>query len=412
MLIIRNRNYRLLFTAAAVSNLGDGISALAFPWLAALLTRDPLLIAAVAAASKLPWLLFSAPAGVITDRYDRQRLMVCADVIRFGLTFAVICLILLVPALEPAPQNTRYVGALAVLAFGLGMAEVLRDNAAQTALPSVVEPSQLERANGQIWSVEQIMGAFIGPPLAGALIALAVPMPFLVDALSFALAAVLVACISFPARTAPVERHSFWSEMKEGARWLLAHRTVLQLAVLLGFVNAFHAGYATLHVLVAQEILGLGAVGFGLLMMAAAAGGVLGGIFGPQVVERYGPQRVFLAAICCFAIEPLIFSFSSSAYVIAVAMAATMAAAVTYNVVTVSYRQRRIPDAILGRVNALYRLLGWGAMPVGIMLAGFAVSTLEGVIDRQAALRVPFGYAAAGYILLLIYAANRISLDD
>ena len=171
MLLTRNRNYRLLFSASAVSNLGDGISALAFPWLASLLTRDPVLIAAVAAAGKLPWLLFTAPAGVITDRADRQRLMVLSDILRMVLTCGVIALIFAVPDLAPSDDNQLYVWGLAALAFALGMAEVLRDNAAQTALPSLAEGRELKEANGQIWSVEQTMGAFVGPPLAGILIA-------------------------------------------------------------------------------------------------------------------------------------------------------------------------------------------------------------------------------------------------
>lgn len=78
-LLAHNRPYRLLFSATAVSNLGDGISALAFPWLATLLTRDPLLIALVAFSQRLPWLLFALPAGVITDRYDRRSLIMRAD---------------------------------------------------------------------------------------------------------------------------------------------------------------------------------------------------------------------------------------------------------------------------------------------------------------------------------------------
>lgn len=67
-LLAKNRNYRLLFSASAISNLGDGVSALAFPWLASLITRDPFMIATVAFATRLPWLLFTLPAGVITDR--------------------------------------------------------------------------------------------------------------------------------------------------------------------------------------------------------------------------------------------------------------------------------------------------------------------------------------------------------
>ena len=98
-LLRKNRNYRLLFSATAVSNLGDGISALAFPWLASLVTRDPVLISLTAVATRLPWFLFTLPAGVWTDRTDRQRLMVRADIFRCLLTFVIVARILSGPAL-------------------------------------------------------------------------------------------------------------------------------------------------------------------------------------------------------------------------------------------------------------------------------------------------------------------------
>ncbi|MGD2044337.1 MAG: MFS transporter, partial [Acidimicrobiia bacterium] len=78
-------NYWKLWTASVISNLGDGIALIAYPWLASSLTRNPLHIAAVAVVTRLPWLLFSLPAGVITDRVDRRRLAAWMDVFRFVL---------------------------------------------------------------------------------------------------------------------------------------------------------------------------------------------------------------------------------------------------------------------------------------------------------------------------------------
>ncbi len=82
-------NYHKLFISTVVSNVGDGISLIAYPWLASALTRNPLLIAAVALVQRLPWLVFTLPAGVITDRVDRKKAMVTADLVRFGLTLVV-----------------------------------------------------------------------------------------------------------------------------------------------------------------------------------------------------------------------------------------------------------------------------------------------------------------------------------
>ena len=119
-LLVKNRSFRLLFSATAVSNLGDGVSALAFPWLATLITRDPALVALVAFATTLPWLLFSVPVGVLVDRYDRRLLMVRADLFRLILTCGVISLIFSIPSFPPEGDPLLYILVLAALGMMLG----------------------------------------------------------------------------------------------------------------------------------------------------------------------------------------------------------------------------------------------------------------------------------------------------
>lgn len=406
------KNYRLLFSASAISNLGDGVSSLAFPWLATLLTRDPMLIALVAAATRLPWLLFSIPAGVWTDRRDRRRLMVQADLVRFCLTGCVVAVTLTLPTI-PQDASLYYIYALAALAFFLGSAEVLRDNAAQTILPSVVAKEQLEQANGQLWSIEQIMGAFIGPPLAGFLIAYAVPAPFLLDTATFALAAVLVWCMALSAdnpRTPP--SRSWIYEAREGGHWLLQHREILQLALMLGCLNACNAMTLTVLPLFGQELLGLSAAQYGLLITAEAAGGVIGGLACPMIVAYIGGRRALMLALPTMTCGWGMIVFYPTPWFVALGLFLGMFAGLLWNVVTVSYRQRRIPDALLGRVNSLYRFFGWGALPIGSLIGGALVSLAEPNLGREMALRLPFAVAACGALTLWAYATLRLKLKD
>lgn len=408
-LLAKNRSFRLLFSASAVSNLGDGVSALAFPWLATLITRDPALIALVAFATRLPWLLFAIPAGVLTDRADRRRLMVQADTLRLILTGGVIALIFTIPTM-PVPDNPGlYIAILCAFAFLLGSAEVVRDNAAQTVLPSIVPKADLERANGQLWSVEQVMGSFIGPPLAGMLIALAVPAPFTLDALSFGLAAWLVWMIAIPPRIAP-PRRSILIEMKEGWTWMRAHATILRLAIMLGLINAMFTMSLTVLVLLSQEVLGLDAVGHGVLLTAGAAGGVIGGLLGPWVVTKIGPNRSVYAALALFPLPFVIFAITGNPIIAGIALFLETASGMLWNIVTVSYRQRRIPDDLLGRVNSLYRFFGWGMMPFGALLAGLLVAWAEPGLGREAALRVPFILGAVGSVLMCAYGIAKLRL--
>lgn len=409
-LLAQNRSFRLLFSATAISNLGDGVSALAFPWLATLITRDPALIALVAFATRLPWLLFAIPAGVIVDRHDRRLLMVRADLFRLLLTGGVIALIISMPALPPPAGAEPYIAALAAFAFLLGSAEVIRDNAAQTVLPSIVAKTDLETANGQLWSVEQIAGAFVGPPLAGVLIALAVPAPFALDALTFGLAAWLVWCIAIPARV-PGPKTRIWPQITEGWRWLRAHPVMLRLAVMLGLINALATMAVTVLVLLSQEILGLSAAGHGLLLTAGAAGGVIGGLIGPRVVARIGRQNSLWLALALMPLPFVMIGLTGSPWVAALALFIEMIAALLWNIVTVSYRQRLIPDVLLGRVNALYRFFGWGMMPAGALAGGWIVALSEPQLGRELALRLPYLLAALGSLMMLLYGRARLRLQ-
>src|SRR5918995_3339620 len=78
-----------LFAGSVISNLGDGMGLIAYPWLASAVTRNPILIALVGVVQRLPWLVFTLPVGVITDRYDRRTLMVLSNIARTVLTLGV-----------------------------------------------------------------------------------------------------------------------------------------------------------------------------------------------------------------------------------------------------------------------------------------------------------------------------------
>lgn len=413
MLLARNRNFRLFFSAAGITNLGDGISALAFPWLATLITRDPFLIGLVAAAQRFPWLFFALPAGVITDRVDRRLLLVRADLFRMILTFGVVTLILSAPPLplaDGAAQAWPMILGLSAAAFLLGTAEVFRDNAAQTAMPQIVEDKDLEQANGQLWSIEQIMGQFIGPPVAGLLIALSVPLPFAFDAVTFGVAAALVWWVTM--RDVPLSRaDGFWTAFREGAAWMASRPIILRFAVMLGVLNFVTFGSIAILVLFSQEVLGLSAAGHGLLLSAGALGAVLGSLTGPRIAATLGGRRTILLALAMFTPAFLGVGLSNSAILCGASLMLMWSFGMVWNIVTVSLRQRMIPPELLGRVNAIYRFFGWGSIPLGALAAGACVSLAEPSLGREMALRLPFLIAALTSAGLLIYAALRVQFD-
>jgi MFS family permease len=402
------RDYWKLWSASVISNLGDGTSVIAYPWLASLLTRNPGLIAGLGVAQRLPWLLFTLPAGAITDRSDRRTLMVSMNAIR--------CVVSLVVALGVV-QGWMSIPLLYLAVLVLGFAEVLYDNSAQTILPSVVPKERLERANGNLWGAELVTNQFLGPPLGGFLIAVAVSLPFFLDGATFALSAVLIIAISgsFRARATDggeaevADRPSMRREIADGVRWLWRHRLLRALAVILGLMNGLTALAAATYVLFVQEILGLSAAAFGVLMTAAAIGGVVGSQVAPMVSRRLGPGPSLYLTIAAGVVTCGVTGITSSPVVVGVMSATFMFSAVLWNVITVSLRQTIIPDELLGRVNSVYRFFGWGMMPVGALLGGLLVTAMEPAAGREWALRSPWLVAGAVYALVLVGAGRRLS---
>ncbi len=416
-------NYRKVFSASVISNLGDGIDAIGYPWLASAITRNPLLIAVIAAAQKLPWLVFTLPAGVITDRVDRRRLMVTMDVLRGLLTAGVAIAVLGLGEGLPDPKHldqvagTR-VGLYVVLvasALLLGCAEVLRDNSAQTILPSVVRPDQLERANGRMWSAEMIANQFAGPPLGSLLLAVSFFLPFAVDAGSFFAAAGLVALLTgqFRAKAAAdaTPRASWRTELREGVRWLWNHRLLRTLAIVLGLINGIGSMQFATMVLFAQEVLKTSPIEFAILNMGGAVGGVIGGTIASRVSTRLGPGRSLSLVLLSGAVLPVIIGLSSHWVIAFVVFTVETLTALVWNVITVSLRQQIIPDHLLGRVNSVYRFFGWGMMPIGTALGGLVVLVAQHGHSREFALRAPWFVAAALSALTALYAIPRLTTD-
>lgn len=286
---------------------------------------------------------------------------------------------------------------------------MLRDNAAQTVLPAIVPKDRLETANGRLWSVELIAGQFLGPPVAGFLMAAAVMLPFGVNAVAYGGAAVLVSLVAIPDRTMR-PREGFLREARTGLAWMAGHRLIRSLAVILGLLNAASMAALTFLVFFAREILGLDSTGYGLLMTATAAGGVTGSLLGPRLVARFGGTACVIAALALMAGSHLVVWQAQSVSVVACALFIEFGAGMLWNVVTVSYRQRAIPDDLLGRVNSVYRFFGWGMMPLGALAGGVLIAALEPGLGREAAIRTLYLAAASVTGACLLYALARVRM--
>ena len=360
-------NYWRQLAATAVSNIGDGMVQAAAPLLTLSLTRDTRLIAGVSFAAMLPWLVLTLPAGVYIDRFERKHLMVVANIIR-AILFGVI-------AVAAATQNLN-IWVFMVILLGVGACEVIFDMSAQAFLPSIVPKELLEKANGRLYSVEMIFNSFLGLPLGAWLFVLAVGVPFGVNAASFAIAAALVASIRLPivevedvVVAAPAK--SFRKDLREGMQWLWANELVRTLAIMLGIINMAAMFGNAIFVKYAADELGVTGRGFGLLLSVMAVGSIIGGMVGDRIAKRLGVARSIIFSYAILGLGGIVYVVLPRVWAIMIAVAVFGVASMTWNIVTVSLRQRIVPTELFGRVNSVYRFIGTGSTAIGALAGGF-----------------------------------------
>jgi MFS family permease len=319
----------------------------------------------------------------VVDRYDRVTLMWWAQAVQALVVVGVTIAVLLRRA------DIAVLGAAGLL---IGSAEVIFSNAAQSVLPALVPPELLPKANGSQQVSLTVGESFLGPPVGSLLFAAAAALPFGLDAGSFAGSAALLARLP---RTRPAPGDAkpakIRAQIAEGLRWLARHRLLRVVAVLLGVYNfANQMGQAVL-VLLATQTLHVSARGYGLLLAASAVGSVIGGLVNPVLTRRLGllPSLVLPAVVDAAAFVGI--GLAPGPLVVAALLAVQGFSVTMWNVVTVSLRQQIVPSHLLGRVNSVYRMLGWGLMPVGALAGGF--------VAHAAGLRAP--YVVAGLLCLL-----------
>ncbi len=415
-------SYHKLFISTVISNVGDGMSTIAYPWLASAITRNPILISLVVLVQRLPWLVFTLPAGVITDRVDRKRAMVIADFARFGLTLVVALAVLAKQSGLPGPNDLAGVhgtqtGLYIVLLCAtllLGTGEVLRDNCGQTFMPSIVDKDQLEVANGRMWSAEGIANTFVGPPLGSLLLLAAFALPFFVDAASFFAAAALVLSIPGSFRAERPEGHvqAPWrSELAEGFRWLWGNKLLRSMAIILGLMNLASTLSGSVLVLFSQEILNIGPLVFTVMGFGFAAGGALGANTAPWLAKRIGSGTCLALTLGSSALVSFVVGLTSVWPLVMVMFAIGATLGASWNVITVSLRQSIIPPHLLGRVNSVYRFFAWGMMPIGAAIGGVTVTVVSHLANRRIALRSAFFLDSAIYACLFIAGRRKLTTE-
>ncbi|MFI6928911.1 MFS transporter [Streptomyces sp. NPDC050287] len=360
-----------LWSAAVLSSFGDALRNSALPLLAATLTDRPLLVAAVTACGYLPWLVFGLLGGAVADRVDQRRAMWTVDAVR-GLLVA--CFAVAV-ALGHAS-----IGLLIALAFALTTLQTLFDNASTALLPTLVKRTALGSANARLMTGQQIAGGLLGAPLVPLLLWGGAATPFAADAITFLVAAALVASLrtTLPERKPRPAGSTLRREIAEGLRALGRDRALRGLCAATALCNIGVGALIAGMVLLVTGWLDAGTAGYAAALTAYTIGGLTGGAASGRLVARLGRVRAVLLAGTVQIGALLVMGSVRSLVALAGAMAVFGFMGMVWNVNTRTLMQERAPAEMLGRVSAAFRTLAVAGAPLGALLGG-AVATAWGL---------------------------------
>ncbi|MET8680899.1 MFS transporter [Streptomyces sp. NPDC004647] len=354
------RTFGWLWGSSGSATLADGIYQVALPIAALQLGSGAAAVAAVYTATRLPWVLFALHAGIIADRFDRRLLMVAANTMR---TLSLLAGVLVVT------RDMGGIAALTVVAFTLGIAETIGDTAMHSITPRVVSRANLERANSRMQATELVTNLFVGPSLGGMLAGIALGWAFGAVALLYVAAALSAVCIV--QRPAPQPPPQGKTTVKDGLAFLFTRPRLAIYATGVGSLNISYGAFQTSLPVVALRpgALELTAGQYGVMLGSAGISGLVAGLLAPALVRQAGNRTCLLIGSLGLAAGLVTPGLTTNLPLVVAGMIGT-GLLVLVNIVTLSYRQRAVPDHLLGRVTAAYRLLAFGGLPLGSALAG------------------------------------------
>ena len=369
----RHRDFRNLWAAETVSQLGSQVSGIALPFVAILVLKvSAFEVALLGVIEFAPFILVSLPAGVWVDRMQRRRILIVGDLGRAAVLVTV--------------PLAYWLDALTIwqlygVGFTFGVLTVFFDVAYQSYLPSLVERDQLVEGNSKL-EISRSGAQLAGPALAGVLIqVLKAPVAILVDALSFLVSGLFVLRIrkreELPEREpgrSPL--HGMRGELVEGVRYVVGHRHLRWIAASTATFNFFGSMMGAIFLVYAVRRLGLSAGTIGVIFAVGNVGYLAGAVTANRVARKIGvgPAIVAGAATGTAALLiPLAPEGAPIPYLIASGVILGFGV-VVYNVTQLSFRQAITPERLQGRMNSVMRFIVWGVMPLGTLLGG-AIAT-------------------------------------
>jgi MFS family permease len=358
---LASRNYRLYFIGQLVSLAGTWMQQIAMVWLAYRLSGSALVLGSVGFASQIPILLFAAVSGVWVDHMDRRRLLMATQ--SLALVQA-----LVLAGLAWTDQATP--GLLILMAFFLGCINAV-DVPARQAFSVELLDSREDLPNAiALNSFLMNAARFVGPALAGFVVALVgEAVCFLLNAASYLAVILALAAMRLAPRAGKRGTRAL-DALREGYRYVMAHREIRRFLLLVACVSFFATPYATMMPLFAREIFGGDARTYGLLIAAAGGGALLASLYLASRADTGGlALRVGLAApaagaaLAVFALTPALWLAFPVVMVLGFCIIVTIAGSNTLI-------QTLVANEFRGRVMAIFSMAFLGIAPLGSLAVG------------------------------------------
>ena len=357
----RNRDFMLLWSGQTLSTLGSQVSATAVPLLVLAMTGSPATAGLIGFLGGLPHLVAQLPAGALVDRWDRWRTMLVCDIGR-----------LLVVASLPVAWWLGWltVTQVAIVAFAETTLYVFFHLAEGAALPRLVAEPELPAALAQ--NEAKTRGAALaGKPLGGLLFGIDRGLPFLADAVSYALSTVALLLMRRRdlAEPSPEPREPLWREAVAGVRWLAGHAFLRNAVLLVAGSNLIFQA-VTLSVIVLAAVRGASPAMIGVVLGCWGFGGLLGSFVAPWLQPLTPPRVVVIGVNWVWAALLPLLLLPQEPLLIGLIGGATAAIGPLWNVVVGTYFLTLVPNHLLGRVRSTTSLVAWGAIPLGSLIGG------------------------------------------
>jgi predicted MFS family arabinose efflux permease len=364
----RNADFRRLWIGQAFSDLGTGMSSLAYPLLVLALTGSPVQAGLVGSASLATQAVLGLPAGALVDRWNRRRVMITCEAVR------VLALGLLAVAILTGWASLPLIIGTAVVASAAG---VLFDPAQTAALRHIVPASQLPRASARNEARSYAAG-LLGPPLGGALFAVTRAAPFLADALSYVISLVAVAAIRRPLQERRDGRpERLLRSVGVGLRFVVGEPFLRATLAIAPLVNASFTGLMFVLIVVLQEQ-GMPAAGIGGVQAGILVGGLAGALLAPWLQPRVRTPVLIVVFLWMVVGLVAVAAVLPAGYAVAAPLAVAVLLAPSLNAASFGYQVAITPDAMQGRVDSAIGLLSLGLQPFAPLAAGLFVAAWGG----------------------------------